>query len=292
MLQRLFAWILALGSGAWLVSPALADQPHAWGLGFQEAATPIMDRVTSFHNLLLWVITFICVFVLVMLLVICFRFRETSNPQPSRRSHNTLLEIVWTAVPVLILVVIAVPSFKLLYYEDVIPETSMTLKATGYQWYWGYQYPDNGGIEFISNLVPEEDLKPGQLRLLQTDNVIVVPTETNIRLQVTGSDVLHSWAIPSFGIKIDAVPGRLNEGWFRVERPGTYYGQCSELCGTNHAFMPITLVAVPQAEFQQWLEKAKAEFARNGGQPINVAAPEPLPSTVDVAERSTRGAVN
>jgi cytochrome c oxidase subunit II len=292
MLQRLFAWILALGSGVWLVSPALADQPHAWGLGFQQPATPIMDRVTSFHNLLLWVIIFICVFVLVMLLVICFRFRETSNPQPSRRSHNTLLEIVWTAVPVLILVVIAVPSFKLLYYEDVIPETSMTLKATGYQWYWGYQYPDNGGIEFISNLVPEEDLKPGQLRLLQTDNVIVVPTETNIRLQVTGSDVLHSWAIPSFGIKIDAVPGRLNEGWFRVERSGTYYGQCSELCGTNHAFMPITLVAVPQAEFQQWLEKAKAEFAQNGGQPINVAAPEPLPSTVDLAVRSTPGAVN
>jgi cytochrome c oxidase subunit II len=302
MLQRLFAFVLAASSGVWFATPASADQPHAWGLGFQEAASPIMERVESFHDLLLWVILFICVFVLALLVVVCLRFRESASSQPSRRSHNTILEIVWTAVPVLILVVVAVPSFKLLYYSDVLPETGMTLKVTGFQWYWGYEYPDHEGVEIIANLVPEQDLQPGQPRLLQTDNVIVVPTETNIRLQVTASDVLHSWAMPAFGIKVDAVPGRLNEGWFRVERPGTYYGQCSELCGTNHAFMPIAIQAVPQAEFDQWMETAKAEFARNNGGPINVAAPGSAPigppapdsdeASLDVAARTAPGAVN
>ena len=289
MVQRLFASMLVLAFGVWFVFPAWADQPRDWGLSFQDAASPIMERVTSFHNLLLWVIAFICVFVLVLLLVACFRFRESANPQPSKRSHNTLLEIAWTAVPVLILVVVAIPSFKLLYFQDVVPETEMTVKVTGFQWYWGYQYPDQGGLEFLANLVPEEDLQPGQPRLLQTDNVVVVPTDTNVRLQVTASDVLHSWAMPAFGIKIDAVPGRLNEGWFRVERPGTYYGQCSELCGTNHAFMPITVMAVPRPEFDTWLEQARAEQARNGGGPIKVTAPGSSNDSIDLAARATLG---
>jgi cytochrome c oxidase subunit II len=283
MVQRLFASMLALVAAAWFSTPAMADRPHAWGLGFQEPASPVMERVTSLHDLLLWVIAFICLFVLALLLVACWRFREGANRAPSKRSHNTLLEISWTAVPVLILVVVAIPSFKLLYFQEVLPETEMTVKVTGFQWYWGYQYPDQEGFEFVANMVAEEDLQDGQPRLLQTDNVVVVPTETNIRVQITASDVLHSWAMPAFGIKIDAVPGRLNEGWFRVDRPGTYYGQCSELCGTNHAFMPITLQAVPRAEFDTWVEQAKAEFARADGAPIRVAAPAPVEATVSAA---------
>lgn len=228
---------------------------------FQDPASPVMDRVESFHGLMLWIVAIISIIVAALLVAVCVRFREKVNPTPSRRSHHTLLEVVWTAVPVLILVVVAVPSLKLLYYSDVVPQADLTIKATGHQWYWEYAYPDNGNFSFVSNLVADEDLQPGQLRLLTTDNIVVVPVNKNIRLQVTAGDVIHSWAMPSFGVKIDAVPGRLNEAWFRVERPGTYYGQCSELCGDMHAFMPIMVKAVPEDEYDTWVKQAQSEFA-------------------------------
>jgi cytochrome c oxidase subunit 2 len=254
---------LALSDLAW------AAQPTPWQIGLQPAATPVMDRVASFHSLLLWIITLICVFVLALLAYACFRFRATPDGTSSRRSHNTLLEVVWTAVPVLILVIIAVPSFKLLYFSDVVPETELTVRATGYQWYWGYTYPDHGSFEFIATMIADGDLQPGQPRLLATDNDVVLPVGTNIRIQVTAADVLHSWAMPAFGVKTDAVPGRLNEAWIRIAEPGLYYGQCSELCGVNHAFMPISIRAVPRAEFDAWLQQAQARF---GTEPRAVAA--------------------
>jgi len=260
MIKRTLAFLMPALAGVVAAGAALADQPHPWQMGLQAAASPIMERIASFHSLLLWIITAISLAVLALIGCACFRFRETGDAQPSRRSHNTLLEIVWTAVPVLILVIIAVPSFKLLYFADVVPETELTVKATGYQWYWGYSYPDNGGFEFVATMVPDAELKPGQPRLLATDNEIVLPVATNIRIQVTAADVLHSWAMPSMGVKTDAVPGRLNEVWVRIAEPGVYYGQCSELCGVNHAFMPIAIRAVARPEFEAWVKQAQARF--------------------------------
>jgi cytochrome c oxidase subunit II len=251
--------VLLLADGA-----ALAAQPTPWQLGFQPPATPIMDRMESFHNLLLWIITVITLFVLALLAWVCVRFRASRNPTPSRRTHNTILEIAWTAVPVLILVVIAIPSFKLLYYQDVTPEAELTIKAVGHQWYWSYEYPDNGNFAFDAYMVADGDLQPGQPRLLATDNSVVLPVDTTVRVLVTATDVLHSWAVPAFGVKMDAVPGRINETWVRIEEPGTYYGQCSELCGTNHGFMPIMVEAVSKDEFEAWTREAQQEFARAG----------------------------
>jgi cytochrome c oxidase subunit 2 len=243
---------------------AFGAQPEPWQLGFQPAATPIMDRMNAFHNLLLWIITLISLFVLGLLAWVCVRFRASRSATPSRRTHHTLLEVAWTAVPVLILVVIAIPSFKLLYYADVVPESELTIKAIGHQWYWSYEYPDNGNFAFDAYLVADADLQPGQLRLLTTDNRVVLPVDTNVRVLITATDVLHSWAIPAFGVKMDAVPGRINETWLRIEEPGTYYGQCSELCGTYHAFMPIMIEAVSKDEFQAWTRQAQEQFAEVG----------------------------
>jgi cytochrome c oxidase subunit 2 len=244
-----------------------------WETGLQPAASSIMERVSSFHNLLLWIITAIVIFVFLLLAYACWRFAEARNPVPSRRSHNTILEIAWTAVPVLILVVIAIPSFKLLYYMDVVPETELTIKATGHQWYWSYAYPDNGNFTFDAYMIADADLQPGQLRLLETDNRVVVPVGANVRIQTTADDVLHSWAVPQFGIKIDAVPGHLNEMWINVERPGTYYGQCSELCGVNHGFMPIVVEAMPKDRFEAWVKEAQTKFAKvdDEGDKVSVA---------------------
>jgi cytochrome c oxidase subunit II len=252
--------LLLLGAGG----AALAAQPDPWQLGFQPPATPTMERIESFHDLLLWIIVLISLFVLVLLAYVCVRFRASGNAAPSRRTHNTLLEIAWTAIPVLILVVIAIPSFKLLYYADVIPETELTVKAIGHQWYWSYEYPDNGEFAFDAYMVADADLQPGQLRLLTTDNPLVLPVDTNIRLQITATDVIHSWAMPAFGAKTDAVPGLLNETWFRIQAPGTYYGQCSELCGDYHAYMPIMIEAVSKDEFEAWTQQAQEQFARAG----------------------------
>ena len=257
----LFSLLALLGISA---GPAQAAGPQPWQLGFQPAVTPVMERMEAFNTFLSWIIVLIAGFVLALLIYVCIRFAAARHPTPSRRTHNTLLEIAWTTVPVLILVVIAIPSFKLLYYEDVVPNAELTIKAIGHQWYWTYEYPDNGDFTFDANLVADADLKPGQLRLLTTDNEVVLPVDTNIRLLTTATDVIHSWAMPPFGVKIDAVPGRLNESWFRILTPGTYYGQCSELCGDYHGFMPIMVKAVSKDEFQTWVKQAKAQYAQSG----------------------------
>ena len=245
-----------------LSGAAQAAQPEPWQLGFQPAATDMMTQITDFNNFLLILMTVISVFVLGLLLYVLFRFNAKSNPEPSKTSHNTLIEVVWTVVPILILVVIAIPSFRLLYEQVELPEVDMTIKATGYQWYWGYEYPDHGDFAFDAIMLEEDELEPGQPRLLATDNAVVVPVNKTIRVVVTSADVIHNWAMPAFGNKMDAVPGRLNETWFRAEKTGTYYGQCSELCGIRHAFMPIMVKVVEEEEFTAWVEQAKVEFAK------------------------------
>ena len=263
-LSQVFAKIAAGAmSAAALLLPGLAAAavPQPWTFGFQEAVTPVMRDIQDLHHLLLIIITVITLFVLALLIYVIVRFNAKRNPTPSRTSHNTLIEVLWTVLPVLILVVIAVPSFKLLYFMDRTDKPEMTLKVTGHQWYWSYQYQDHGDFQFDSLMIPTDQLKPGQHRLLEVDNQVVVPVNTNIRLLVTSQDVLHAWAVPAFGVKMDTVPGRLNETWMRIERPGTYYGQCSELCGVNHGFMPIAVRAVSKEEFQVWVEEARKKFA-------------------------------
>lgn len=243
-------------------SAALAQFATDWQLGFQSAVTPVMEEVASFHDMLLWIIIGISAFVLALLLIVMFRFNEKTNPTPSRTTHNTVVELLWTVIPVVILVVIAVPSFKLLYAQDTVPEADMTVKATGHQWYWSYEYPDNGDISFDSILIEdpaELDKTENKLRLLETDTAVVVPVDATVRMIVTSADVIHSWAVPSFGVKVDAVPGRLNETWFKATETGTYYGQCSELCGVRHAYMPIKIKVVPREEFNAWVEKTMAK---------------------------------
>ena len=255
------ALITALGLGGGSAWAALG-QPVDWQLGFQDAGTPVMEDIVWFHDyLLLGIITAIALFVLVLLIIIMIRFNATRNPTPSRTTHNTLIEVLWTAIPVLILVVIAIPSFKLLFYQLNLPPADVTVKATGNQWFWSYTYPDNGNFEFNSILVPTDKLKPGQLRLLTVDNEMIVPVNKVVRVQTIGADVIHSFAVPSFGIKIDSVPGRLNETWFKATREGIYYGQCSELCGRDHAFMPIAVRVVSEQAFNAWVEDAKKKYA-------------------------------
>jgi len=234
-----------------------AGQPVEWGMGFQDAASPTKVRMEEFHNMLLYVIFGIAIFVLLLLIYVALRFNSKVNPEPSQVTHNVALEIAWTIIPVIVLLVIAVPSFKLLYYADRIENPDMTIKVTGYQWYWGYQYPDHGDIEFSSYMVSDEDIDPskGQVRLLSTDNPVVVPVEKNIQVILTAGDVLHSWAVPALGVKQDTVPGKLTETWFRITKPGVYFGQCSELCGKDHAYMPIEIHAVSEEEFATWVQE-------------------------------------
>ena len=247
------------------VSPAIAadptyGQPVEGQTGFQLPATPVMQKIHDFYDPLLLGMALITLFVLVLLIIIIVKFNAKANPIPSKTSHNTLIEVIWTVVPIIILFVIAVPSFRLLYLQDVVPEADMTIKAIGQQWYWDYEYPDHGDFAFTSTMVEEEDLVQGQPRLLATDEPILVPVNKTVRLLVTAGDVVHAWAIPSFGVKIDAVPGRINETWFRAEREGIYYGQCSELCGSRHAFMPIEVHVVSQAEFDAWVGRMQDEY--------------------------------
>jgi cytochrome c oxidase subunit 2 len=241
---------------------ALANQPKDWQLGFQKSASGTMNDIVWFHDyMLLPVITAITAFVLFLIAYACIRFRASRNPEASTTSHNTMIEVIWTLVPCLILIVLAVPSFKVLYSQDEIPKADVTIKAIGYQWYWGYEYPDEN-IVFDSYMIEEKDLKEGQPRLLAVDNEVFVPVNKVVKVMITANDVLHAWALPSFGVKRDAVPGRINETWFKADRTGTFYGQCSELCGIKHAFMPITVNVVTEEEYNQWLEKAKVEFAK------------------------------
>jgi cytochrome c oxidase subunit 2 len=268
--------LLALGviGIAAITAVAGAAEPKPWQLGFQPPATPVKDRLSAFHDELLIIITLITIFVLGLLVYVMWRFNQQRNPVPSRTSHNTVIEMLWTVVPVLILVIIAIPSFKLMYYMDRVPNPEMTIKVTGHQWYWSYEYPDQGGLTFDSNIIPEDQLKPGQKRLLDVDNPLVVPEDTIIRVLVTGTDVIHSWFVPSFGVQEYAIVGRLNESWMKIEHAGTYYGQCNQICGVNHAFMPIKVEAISKDAFQHWLVDAKKKFARhdNDSGAVRVAA--------------------
>ena len=240
-------------------------QPSPWEIGLQQSATPVMDDIVWFHTLLLWVIGAITAFVLALLIVIMVKFNARANPTPSRTTHNTFLEVAWTVVPVIILVTIALPSFRILFFQLNTPPADLTIKATGKQWYWSYAYPDNGNFEFDSLILTDKELKADQPRLLSVDNEIVVPVNKVVRVQVTGAEVIHAFAVPSFGVKIDGIPGRLNETWFKVNKEGMYYGQCSELCGKDHAFMPIAVRAVSEQAFSAWVEEAKKKFASAGG---------------------------
>ena len=238
-----------------------------WQLGFQEAASPVMERIVGFHDFLLVVTGAICLFVLALLLYCIVRFRAGANPVPSKVSHNNVLEVIWIVIPIVILVVIALPSLRLHYMEVRIPEVDLTVKATGHQWYWEYSYPDHGDFSFDSLMLEGDALQPGQPRLLATDAPLVVPVDATVRVLVTASDVLHSWAVPALGVKMDAVPGRLNETWFRAERIGVYYGQCSELCGVRHAFMPIELRVVSNEDFAAWIARQRLEAGIASAEP-------------------------
>jgi cytochrome c oxidase subunit II len=245
-------------------SIAMAQAPEEWQMGFQDAHSPTMEKIVSFNDVLLWLCIVFSVFIMGLMAYILFRFNRKRNPVPQKFSHNSLIEVLWTVIPVIVLVIIAIPSFRLLYYMDRTTEAEMTIKAIGHQWYWSYEYPELGeDFTFDAFMLAEDELEEGQLRMLETDESVVVPVDTNIRLLVTADDVLHAWTIPSFGIKIDAVPGRINEGWFRVDAEGIYYGQCSELCGREHAFMPIRVKAVSKEAYAEWVVYAKEEFASN-----------------------------
>ena len=235
-----------------------------YGIDLQNPVTEVAKDVYSMHAFVTIIMAIITLFVLGLIIWVCYKYSASKNKNPSKTVHNTLIEILWTAIPVLILVVIAVPSFKLLYKQDVIPEPDLTIKAIGYQWYWGYEYPDNGNFTYEAFMLQsEEELEEDKpfKRMLTTDTKVVVPVNKIIRMQVTAADVLHSWAIPAFGVKTDAVPGRLNETWFKAEKTGIYYGMCSELCGVNHQSMPIEIHVVTQEKFDIWVEEAKTKYA-------------------------------
>jgi cytochrome c oxidase subunit 2 len=251
-------------SRAWAQS-GFVEQPHDWQLGTVEGATPVFDAVNHFHNELMIIITLITIFVLGLLVYVMVKFNAKRHPVPSMTTHNTLLEVVWTAFPVLVLVSIAIPSFKLLYYEDRTQHADMTLKVTGHQWYWSYEYPDQGGFAFDSNALSEaDDAKADKPRLLGVDNPVVVPVGAVVRVLITGTDVIHSWYLPAAAVQEYAVVGRVNESWFQFERTGTFFGQCNQICGVNHPFMPIEVNVVSKDDFAKWAAQAKQKFAKAG----------------------------
>jgi cytochrome c oxidase subunit II len=270
--KRLIAFVVTsvalLAGAAYAAAPT--GEPHPWQLGLQAGVTPVMDDIVWFHDFLLWLIAAITLFVLGLLVIVMVKFNARANPVPTRTTHNTFIEIIWTVVPVLILVTIAVPSFRLLFYQLNVPKADLTVKATGKQWFWSYSYPDSK-FEFDSLMVQDKDLKPDQPRLLAVDNEMVVPVNKVVRVQVIGADVIHSFSVPAFGIKIDAIPGRLNETWFKAEREGVYYGQCSQLCGRDHAFMPIAVRVVSEQQYSAWLEAAKKKYASTDDHPATLA---------------------
>jgi cytochrome c oxidase subunit 2 len=278
--KAFWAALCAVAVGAFglvgMVSGAWAAKPEPWQMGFQPAASPVMEEIEHFHDILLVIITLITIFVLALLLYVVWRFSEKRNPTPSKTTHNTMIEVLWTVVPVLILVYIAFKSFPLLYFTDVTPEPDMTIKAIGYQWHWAYEYPDNGNFTFESRMIADKDIDPskGQIRLLSADNNLVVPVDTTIKVLLAAEDVIHAFAMPAFGVKEDAVPGRLNETWFKATKEGVYYGQCSELCGNGHAYMPIVIEVKSKADFETWVKEAQTTFDKVGG----------MPPTTDVAQ--------
>lgn len=251
-------FVLTFAALALYAAPALAV-PTPWGLNFQGEASPSAERIHEFHHMLLYIITAITIFVFALLAWVVLRYNKRANPVPQQFSHNVLIEVIWTVVPVLILLAIAIPSFRLLYYVDRTEKPEMTLKVIGHQWNWSYEYPTNGDISLLAVMIPEKEIdkSKGQLRLLSTDNPVILPVDTNIQILVTSTDVIHAFAVPELGVKIDAMPGHTNETWVRITKPGTYYGQCSELCGKDHAYMPIEIKAVTKDEFTAWVASQK-----------------------------------
>jgi cytochrome c oxidase subunit II len=260
-LQAAFALLLLLPG------VALAQAPRPWEMGMQPAFSPVKQQIIDLHDLVLVIITLITLFVGGLLAWVIYRYNAERNPVPGHTTHHTLLEVAWTVIPVLILVVMAIPSFRLVYYEDRTYDPDLTIKVTGHQWYWEYTYPDNGNLDFSSYIVPDDQLKPGQLRLLTADHPLVVPVNKNIRILETSGDVIHSFFIPSLGVQRYAIPGRTIETWVRVDKPGVYYGECNQICGTNHSRMPIMVQAVSEQDFETWLVQAKKEFATATPQP-------------------------
>ncbi|MEP3048565.1 MAG: cytochrome c oxidase subunit II [Roseibium sp.] len=277
---------------------ALAAEPGFtnWQLGFQASTTDVMDDISWFNDFTLVIITVVTLFVLALLILVMVKFSAKANPVPSRTSHNTMIEVVWTIAPILILVVIAVPSFRLLYKQLEIPEYDMTIKAIGYQWYWGYEYTDEGmGELYFDSIMVAEDERQDVAdargvplsevpRLLAVDYDLVIPVDKTVRLQVTSEDVIHAFAMPTFGVKIDAIPGRLNETWFHAREEGVYYGQCSELCGKDHAFMPIAVRVVSDSQFQTWAAAAQDD--------LDTANEQLLASIADEKKLAVKGELN
>jgi len=263
MIHRKLGVFVGIALSAFFALPArAADGPQPWQLGLQAPASERMSQIVWMHDYLLYFITAICVFVLFLLIWIMVRYNGRTNPVPSKTTHNTTLEVIWTVIPVAILIAIAIPSFRILYFEDTIPKADLTIKAIGKQWYWTYEYPDQGNLTFDALMLADDKAKAaGEPRLLASDNHVVVPVNKVVRVITTGADVIHSWSLPAFGVKMDAVPGRINETWFKADREGVFYGQCSELCGARHAFMPIAVEVVSEERFNQWLEEAKKKFA-------------------------------
>ena len=266
---------------------ALAAEPRNWQLGLTESHSPTGILIQNFHDGLLVVITVITIFVLGLLLYASWRFREKRNPTPSTTTHNTVIEILWTVIPIMILIGIAIPSFRLLYFADRTTEADMTLKIVGNQWYWSYEYPDHGNFTFDANLVPDDKLKPDQKRLMTTDNPVVLPVGKKVRLLMTARDVLHAWAISPLGVRLDNVPGRTNETWVQIDTPGVYYGFCSELCGAGHAYMPIMVKAVTPDEFDRWVAIARQTFPP-AAEPAAPAGKAAAHSGVTVAQDGAR----
>jgi cytochrome c oxidase subunit 2 len=274
LLAALILPVVAPGAVA-LAQPVAAPRP--WEIGMQPAFGPLKAAQIELHNLVLVIITLITLFVAALLIWVMWRYSAKRHPVPTRTSHNTVIEILWTVIPVLILVVMAIPSFRLVYYEDRTRDPELTIKVTGHQWYWEYTYPDNNNIDFTSYIIPDDQLKPGQRRLLEVDNELVVPVGKNIRVLQTSGDVIHSWFIPALGVQRYAIPGRTIETWFKVDRPAIIYGQCNQICGTNHSRMPIVVRAVPEQEFNAWLVAAKTKFADAEQQTRQIAAAEVRP---------------
>ena len=283
--------LVAAGSGAALAqgAEAMVGAPQPWGMGLQASGGPIKDAISSFNTLVFWMMVAITIFVAVLLAYAMWRFRASANPNPSQTSHNTALEIAWTVVPVLLLVVIAIPSFRLIYYQDRAVDAEMTINVQGRQWYWHYAYPDHGNFTFDSYPVADQDIRPanGQIRGLSVDNPLVIPVGANIRILTTGQDVIHSFFVPSLGVQKYTIPGRTLETWIRADRPGVYYGQCNQICGVNHWFMPIEVRAVPREQFNAWTEQARTRFAQGLApvHPSQIAAAEPAaPAPLSLAE--------
>jgi cytochrome c oxidase subunit 2 len=256
-----FAFACLLMFAALCGSDAAAQVPQPWQFGMQTAHSPVQRSIESLHDVVQVIIIAVTLFVGLLLAWVLWRYNANRNPTPSQTSHNTVIEVAWTVIPVLILVVIAIPSFRLIYFQDRTPNADMTIKATGHQWYWEYTYPDQGGLTYASYMVPQDELKPGQLRLLDVDNQLVVPAGRNVRILTTSTDVIHSFFIPSLGVQRYAIPGRTIETWVRVDSPGTYYGECNQVCGTNHNSMPISVKAIAPEDFNNWVEQAKTKFS-------------------------------